>query len=46
MRAGLYPSPCPLVWIMGLKLSFIKKMKSKDVVEFYVENPFVKIKDE
>ena len=27
-RAGLYPSPCPLVWIMGLKLSFIKKMST------------------
>lgn len=27
-RAGLYPSPCPLVWIMGLKLSLIKKMST------------------
>lgn len=27
-QAGLYPSPCPLVWIMGLKLSFIKKMST------------------
>lgn len=27
-RAGSYPLPCPLVWIMGLKLSLMKKVNT------------------
>lgn len=34
------------VLISMVNTGIVTSIKSKDVVEFYVENPFVKIKDE